>query len=132
MFNIRSIMNEKFLQVCYFIHKAPLVCYLSRSLALHLCLQFLTVCKCVLSRVQLFVTTWTVAHQAPLSLKFPRQAYWNRLPFPTPWDLPDAGIKPMSLASPALAGRFFTTASQFFIRIPCLTCIGCCDLCSVK
>ena len=49
---------------------------------------------------------WTVAHQAPLSMEFPRQEYWNRLPFSSPGDLPDPGIE---LTSPALAGRFFTT-----------------------
>ena len=53
----------------------------------------------------LFVTPWTVAHEAPLSMGFPRQDYWSRLPFPTTGDLPDPGIEP---ASPALAGGFFT------------------------
>ena len=52
-----------------------------------------------------FVTPWTVAHQAPLSMRFPRQEYWSELPFPSPGDLPDAGIE---LRSPALAGGFFT------------------------
>ena len=52
------------------------------------------------------VTLWTVAHQAPLSLEFSRQEYWCGLPFPSPGDLPDPGIKP---ASPGLAGGFFTT-----------------------
>ena len=61
---------------------------------------------CVLSRSQLFVTPWTVAHQAPLSMGFSRQEYWSRLPFPSPGDFPDPGIEPMS---PALAGKFFTT-----------------------
>ena len=55
-------------------------------------------CVCVLSRVQLFVTPWTVAHQAPLSMGFSRQEYWSGLPFPSPDDLPDPGIEPMSLA----------------------------------
>ena len=50
---------------------------------------------------------WTVAHQAPLSMGFPRPEYWSGLPFPSPGDLPGPGIEP---ASPALAGRFFTTA----------------------
>ena len=59
------------------------------------------------SRVRLFATPWTVAHQAPLSFGFSWQEHWSRLPFPTPRDLPDPGIQP---ASPALAGRFFTTA----------------------
>ena len=65
---------------------------------------------CVLSLVQLFVTPWTVAQQ-PLSVGFSRQEYWSELPFPTtPRDLPDPGIAPTSLASPALAGGFFTSA----------------------
>ena len=53
---------------------------------------------------------WTVALQAPLSMGFSRQEYWSGLPFPSPGDLPDPGIKPASLKSPAWAGRFFTTA----------------------
>ena len=64
----------------------------------------------VLSHVQLFATPWTVAHQAPLSTGFSRQEYWSGFPFPTPADLPDLGIKPMSLVFPALAGNFFATA----------------------
>ena len=52
---------------------------------------------------------WTVARQAPLSMGFSRQEYWSGWPFPPPGDLPDQGIKPVSPASPALAGRFFTT-----------------------
>ena len=62
----------------------------------------------VLSRVRLFVTPWTIACQAPLSMRFPRQEHWSGLPFPPPGDLPDPGIEPKSVA-PALAGRFFTT-----------------------
>ena len=56
-------------------------------------------------------TLWTVAHQVPLSMGFPRQEYWNELPFPPPGDLPDPGIKFMPFASPALAGRFYITES---------------------
>ena len=41
-----------------------------------------------------FVTPWIVAHQASLSMEFPRQEYWSGLPFPSPGDLPDPGIKP--------------------------------------
>ena len=51
-----------------------------------------------LSRVRLFVTLWTAAHQAPLSMRFSRQGYWSRLPFPSPGDLPDPGIEPRSPA----------------------------------
>ena len=49
------------------------------------------------------VTPWTVAHQAPVSVRFPRWEYWNGLPFPSPGDLPDSGIE---RGSPALAGGF--------------------------
>ena len=71
---------------------------------------------CVLSgfsRVQLFVTLWTLAHQAPLSKGFSRQDYWSGFPCPPPRDLPDPGIESMSLASPVLAGRFFTTITTW-------------------
>ena len=55
-----------------------------------------------------FVTPWTMARQAPLSVGFPRQEYWNGLSFPSPGDFPDPGIEP---ASPPLAGRFLTMES---------------------
>ena len=48
----------------------------------------------LLSRVWLFATPWTIAHQAPLSMGFSRQEYWSGLPFPSPGDLPDPGIEP--------------------------------------
>ena len=51
-----------------------------------------------LSRVRLFVTPWTVAHQAPQSMGFSRQEYWSGLPSPSPGDLPDPGIEPRSPA----------------------------------
>ena len=50
------------------------------------------------SPVRLFATLWTVACQAPLSMGFSKQEYWSGLPFPSPGDLPDPGIKPGSLA----------------------------------
>ena len=58
------------------------------------------VCVCVLvaQSCQLFATPWTGAHQAPLSVEFSRQEYWSGLPFPSPGDLPDPGIKPISPA----------------------------------
>ena len=59
--------------------------------------------------VQLFVTFWIVACQAPVSMGFSKQEYWSGLPCPSPGDLPGPGIEPVSLISPALAGRFFTT-----------------------
>ena len=70
--------------------------------------------SCVLSvftRVRLLVTPWTVAHQAPLSMGFSRQEYWSGLPCPPPGDLPDPGIEPVSLTSPALAGFFTASAT---------------------
>ena len=56
-----------------------------------------------------FATPWIIACQAPLSMGFPKQEYWGALPFPTLGDLPNPGIEPVSLASPALVGGFFTT-----------------------
>ena len=66
-----------------------------------------------LSHVQLFVTPWTVAHQAPLSMGFSRQEYWNGLVFPSPGDLPNRGIKLMFLVFLALAGMFFPTGTTW-------------------
>ena len=68
-------------------------------------------CAKSLSHVQLFVTPWTVASQAPLSMGFSRQECWSGLPCPPPGDLPDPGIEPSSFMSPALAGWFFTTSA---------------------
>ena len=74
---------------------------------------------CVLSHfrhVWLFVTLWTVAYQVPLSMGFSRQEYWSGLPCPPPGDLPDTGIKSISLKSHALAGGFFTTNAAWEAR----------------
>ena len=65
---------------------------------------------CLLSRVRLSATPWTIARQAPLSIGFPRQESCSGLSFLPPGDLPDPGIKP---ASPALAGMFFTTSATW-------------------
>ena len=67
------------------------------------------VCMCVFSHVWPFATPWIVAHQAPLSMEFPRQEYRYGLQFPTPGDILNPGVKSVSPASLALAGRFFTT-----------------------
>ena len=61
------------------------------------------------SHFQFVATLWTVACQASPSMGFSRQEYWSGLPCPPPGIFPDPGIKPVSLMSPALAGRFFTT-----------------------
>ena len=67
------------------------------------------------SHVQLFATPWTVASQAPLSRRFSRLDYWSGLPCPFPRDLPDPGIKPTSLMSPALAELVPLICSYIYI-----------------
>ena len=64
-------------------------------------------CAQLLSQVRLFVTPWNAGYQAPLLMGFTRQEYWSGLLFSSPGDLPHPRTEP---ASPALAGRFFTTA----------------------
>ena len=75
----------------------------------------------MLSHVRLFVTPWTMAHQAPLSMEFSRQEYWSGLPFPPPQYLPYPGIEPVSPALPAdsltaepLGKPFLFSASPHF------------------
>ena len=68
------------------------------------------------SLVQLYVTPWTVALQVPLSMGFSQQEYWSWLPCLPPRDLPNSGIKPMSLRSPALADGFFTTSATWEVQ----------------
>ena len=63
----------------------------------------------LLSHARLFVISWTVARQAPLSVGFSRQKYWSGLPCPSPGDLPDPGIEPASPESSASTGGLFTT-----------------------
>ena len=69
-------------------------------------LKHITFCLlcAVLSYFRLFATLWTIACEAPLSMGFSRQEDWSELPCLSPGDLPDPGIKPVSLASPVLAG----------------------------
>ena len=69
---------------------------------------------CVKSlQLWLLATLWSVAHQAPLSTRFSRHDDWSALSFPPPRDLHGPGTEPMSLMSPALAGRFFTTSASW-------------------
>ena len=63
------------------------------------------------SYVPFFVTSWNVAHPAPLSMEFSRQEYCSGLQFPPPGDLPDPGIEPISFASPALTGILYHCAT---------------------
>ena len=73
------------------------------------------VCVCVWSRFSgvWLLILWTVAHQDPLSRGFSRQEYWSGLPLPPPGNLSNPGIEPLSLMSPALAGKFFTTSTTW-------------------
>ena len=73
--------------------------------------DYIDLCCAVLScSAQLFVNPWTVIHQAPLSMGFSRPEYFSGLPCPPPGNLPNPGIKPMSITSPPLTGRLFTTS----------------------
>ena len=69
----------------------------------------------MLSRVQLFVTSWIVARQAPLSMGLSRQEYWSGLSFPSPGDTRYVGIEPVS---PVLAGWFFNTEPPYATSFP--------------
>ena len=77
-----------------------------------------------LSHAWLFATPWTIAHQAPPSMEFSRQEYWSGLPFPSPGDLPNPGIKPGSPALWAEAlsseppGKFAFNPSHLFHPFP--------------
>ena len=84
----RTSLSSRPLAVCVYVYVKGCVC----------------VCVCALSCVWLFVTPWTVARQAPLSMEFSWQEYWSVLPFPTPGDLPNPGIEPASLVSPQTIG----------------------------
>ena len=84
------------------------------------------VCTCsVASVVSNSATLWTVARQAPLSMGFSRQQCWSGLPCSSPGDLPDPGIEPESLMSPALAGRFFITSATWetLVQQDCVNCL---------
>ena len=96
-----SLLNIHFSCVSYF--------YFLFVLLLFRCMYFYAViesflphhlvCACHFSHVQLFAILWTVASQAPLSMRFPKQEYWSGLPFSSPAGLPNPGIEPESLTS---------------------------------
>ena len=68
-----------------------------------------------LSRVRFFATLWIVAYQAPPTMGYFRQEYWSGLPFPSPGDLPNPGIKPMS---PALEAGALTCEPSEKVKMP--------------
>ena len=74
---------------------------------------FLWSCALLLGHIWFFVTLWTVAHQAPLSVGFSKQEFWSGVPFPTPGSLPDPGIESTNLASPALTSGLFTISATW-------------------
>ena len=78
----------------------------------HLSQEGINACVPSCSR-HVFKTLWTIASQAPLTMEFSRQEYWNRLQFPSPGDLPNPGIKLASLVSSALVGGVFTTSATW-------------------
>ena len=90
----KKLIIKKIFKLSYEFYHLPLYCMLSHF-----------------SHIWLFAIPWTVACQAPLSMGFSRHKYWSGLPCLPPGHLPDSGIEPESLASPALAGKFFTTSS---------------------
>ena len=98
----------------------------------HFMYTYICVCVYALSCVQLLVTPWTAACLVPLSMVLSRQEYSSGFPFPIPGDLPNPGIEPLSLASPALADRFFTTVTPgksiyTYIRSVAQSCPTLCD-----
>ena len=82
--------------ISFIMNHFPLRDYTTLSLSIHLMDRSFEVKVKV--RSAFFVTPWTVAHQAPLSMGCPRQEYWSGLPFPSPGDLPNPGVEPTSLA----------------------------------
>ena len=84
---------------------------MASALLLHLTFSSFILNVCVSVYTQSCLTLFNLIYQALLSMKFSRQEYWCGLPIPPPGDLPEPKIKPVSFSSPALAGKFFTTAS---------------------
>ena len=78
----------------------------------------------LLSHIWLFATPWTVFRQSPLSMGFSRQEYQSGFPCPPLGDLPDPGIEPMLLLSPASAEGFFTTSANWESRLACVSING--------
>ena len=87
----------------------PLKRLSSSSSMLYTCLSVYTICAHLFNCAQLFVTPWTVGHQAPLSMEFSRQKYMSGLLFPSPRDLLDPRNKPKSPVSSALTAELFIT-----------------------
>ena len=122
---LRHMLHPEFIynHHCYFAANCTDAgdCYYWSTLYTYVC--------CVLScfsYVQLFTTLWAEALQAPLSMRFLKQVYWNGLACPPLGHLPDPGIKTVSLMSPALAGRFFITSTTWEAPSTCISASYCC------
>ena len=88
------------------------------------------ICVCSVAKLRLIFGQWTVACQSPLSMGFSRHKYWSGLPCPLLGDLPDPGMEPLSPASLALAGRFFTLSHlESSIKTCCLVAKSCLTPC---
>ena len=107
----RLSVGSAFHSICPSVHLSICPAPASGHPGYHICVYRSARMLSCFRDIQLFVTPWTVAHQAPLSTRFSRQEYWSRMPFPPPGDLLNPGIKPRSLTFPALAGEFLTTSA---------------------
>ena len=114
--NKRQLKGKEIQRASLVVHKETLISHRLNTEKAEDQAQDFTMSVCVLScfsPVRLIVTLWTVAHQASLSMGFSSQEYWSGFPCPSSGNLPEPGIKPMSLMSPALAGGFFSTSTTW-------------------
>ena len=103
-------MHSIFFFLFYFLNYESLITHLQETWRMQNKVTYACGLNCF-SHVQLFVTPWSIAHQASLSIVFPRHENWSRFPCPSSGDLLNPGIKPVSLGSPALASGFFTPSA---------------------
>ena len=105
------------------INKIHIDCLTIQFNANYFVLCFVHVAKS-LQLCPIFVTLWTVAQQAPLSMGFSRQEHWSGSSFPSPGGLPKPGTELTSFMSPALAGSFSNTRSPCFVHLSDMVCCG--------
>ena len=110
-FNIANIGSSLF---CFLNYESTIT-HLQETWKIQTKLHIVPLCIMLshFSRVQLSVTPWTIARQAPLSMGFSRQEHWSGLPYPPPGYIPNPGVKPVSLMSPALTDGFFTMSTTW-------------------
>ena len=110
--SLRMSLGPTSLPHSFALHILFTVCISNCQIRNYLVIVHAYVLSCF-SCVLLLATLWAIDPQALLSLGFSRQEYWSGLPCPPSGDLPDSGIEPTSLMSPALAGGFFTTSATW-------------------